>query len=154
MKFLCVECDEPMSLSETRGPDGGSMTVVFSCPACGRRTAMLTNAMETQVVRSLGVKIGGRSADAEPMEGIRTTLITDGTGPAREGSKCPFTGVVEEAFEQNEMAWTDEARARVERIPSFARRMAMKSVEEFARENGYQEVSVAVLEESRGRMGI
>ena len=74
MKFLCVECDEAMRLAETRGPDRGSMTVVFGCPACGRQTAMLTNASETQVVRSLGVKIGGQSVPAEPMEGIRTGL--------------------------------------------------------------------------------
>ena len=36
MKFLCVNCDVAMSLVETRGPDRGSMTVVFGCPACGQ----------------------------------------------------------------------------------------------------------------------
>lgn len=76
MKFLCVECDEAMKLQRTAGPDKGSMTVVFACPSCGRQVAMLTNAMETQMVRSLGVKIGadggGKSA---PMETLRGSLV-------------------------------------------------------------------------------
>lgn len=136
MKFLCVSCDESMSLLETRGPDDGSMTVVFGCPSCGRRTAMLTNAMETQVVRSLGVDLKPKS---------------DG---ASSGSKCPFTGVVSDAFADNELGWTEAARARAERIPVFARSMAMKGVEDYARRQGYREVSEAVLDEARGHLGL
>lgn len=152
MKFLCVACDEAMRLVETRGPDRGSMTVVFGCPTCGRETAMLTNASETQVVRSLGVKIGGRTVDAEPMEGLREGLVTgSGDGGA---SKCPFTGVVEDAYDASSLTWTDAARKRAEKIPVFARRMAMKGVEDYAREHGYGEISEAVLDEARGEMGL
>ena len=82
MKFLCVECDEAMKLQGTRGPDAGAMTVVFGCPSCGKETAMLTNPMETQMVRSLGVKIGGRTVPAEPMEMV-TNSLADGVEPAR-----------------------------------------------------------------------
>lgn len=154
MKFLCLECDEPMTLSESRGPDHDSMTVVFMCPTCGRRMAMLTNMMETQVVRSLGVKIGGRTSEPRPMEGIRASLVTGGEGHGGRASGCPFTGMVEEAYERAELAWTDEARARMEKIPTFARRMVMKSVEEYAREMGYEMISVDVLDETRSRMGM
>lgn len=75
MKFLCVDCNEAMRLESADGPDRGSMTVLFTCPTCSRQTAMLTNSMETQVVRSLGVKIGGRTTSAEPMETIRGSLV-------------------------------------------------------------------------------
>ncbi len=151
MKFLCVECDEPMALEETRGPDRGSMTVVFACPDCGRRTAMLTNASETQVVRSLGVKIGGRAVEAEPMEGIRTGLAAGGSG--QDGaSGCPFTGMVNDAFAG--ISWSEEARARMEKIPAYVRSMVMKGVEEYAREEGLDEVTTAVLDRARGRMGM
>ena len=75
MKFLCVECDVPMALSETKGPHNGSMTVLFGCRSCGRQIAMLTNEMETQMVHSLGVKIGGRKEAAPPMETISSSLI-------------------------------------------------------------------------------
>ena len=78
MKFLCVSCDEPMKLTEARPPERGSLTVVYSCPGCAHEIAMLTNPYETQVVSSLGVKIGEDSAGTE------------------EASKCPFSGVVQE----------------------------------------------------------
>ena len=35
MKFLCVPCDEPMKLQEKRGPENGSVTLVYGCEACG-----------------------------------------------------------------------------------------------------------------------
>src|SRR5262245_38578772 len=43
MKFLCLDCDEPMKLYSTEGPDQGSLAVTFRCPTCGFRVAMLTN---------------------------------------------------------------------------------------------------------------
>jgi len=58
MKFLCVPCDTPMKLQAVVPPDRGSLSVVYACPECGYEIAMLTNAYETQVVQSLGVRIG------------------------------------------------------------------------------------------------
>ena len=122
MKFLCMPCDEAMKLKRTQGPDEGSFAVVFECPSCGWETAMLTNSMETQMVRSLGVKIGGRTVPAEPMEMVRGSLAqghkdieAGGTsGGETSESKCPFTGVINDAYAQNENApeivWTKEAR--------------------------------------------
>jgi hypothetical protein len=99
MKFLCVGCDEAMTLKETRGPDEGSMSVLFGCPSCGREIAMLTNPMETQMVRSLGVAIGGRTAAPEPMETLRGSLVHGHhpVDPKRGSAGCPFTRAVEEA---------------------------------------------------------
>ena len=61
MKFLCVPCDSPMKLQTVGPPERGSLSVVYSCPECGYEMAMLTNAYETQVVQSLGVRIGPES---------------------------------------------------------------------------------------------
>ena len=58
MKFLCVPCDSPMKLQTVAPPEGGSLSVVYSCPECGYEMAMLTNPFETQLVQSLGVRIG------------------------------------------------------------------------------------------------
>ena len=58
MKFLCVPCDTPMKLQNVGPPERGSLSVVYSCPECGYEMAMLTNSYETQVVQSLGVRIG------------------------------------------------------------------------------------------------
>ena len=73
MKFLCLDCDEPMKLHSTEGPDEGSLAVTFRCPECGFRVAMLTNPFETQMVRSLGVKVGGATPPA-PFEHVRTMM--------------------------------------------------------------------------------
>jgi hypothetical protein len=158
-----------MKLDRTEGPHEGSMTVVFACPACGWEAAMLTNAMETQMVRSLGVKIGGRTAPAEPMEMVRGSLL-DGHGtahpagassepaasPEAGGSKCPFTGMVEHAFakQQHPIAWTKEAEERMARIPPFARPMVLKGIEMHAIERGYTEINDAVIDEVKDRFGM
>ena len=62
MKFLCVPCDSPMRLRATAESEPGSLSVVYECPECGYEMAMLTNAQETQMVRSLGVRIGPAAA--------------------------------------------------------------------------------------------
>lgn len=176
MKFLCIECDAAMKLADTRGPDDGSMTVIFSCPKCGKSVAMLTNAMETQMVRSLDVKIGGKPVAAEPMGMVRESLaqkredifsndltpspaVAEQAAEKRSGSKCPFTGAVNEAYEKNENAadgpvWSQEAQTRLERIPSFVRPMVKKSIEQHARDNGYKEITAAVMEEIKDRFGM
>ena len=164
MKFLCVACDEAMKLKGTSAPQEGSLTVVFACPSCNRETAMLTNPMETQVVRSLGVKIGGRTVPAEPMELVRTSLAQKAEGsavdppaPSAPGeSKCPFTGVVADAFAQphDEIVWTDLAEARMARIPEFAQPMVRKGVEMHAREHGYTQIDEAVMDEAKTRFGM
>lgn len=80
MKFLCVPCDAPMKLRAVGPPDRGSLSVVYSCPACGYEVAMLTNAYETQIVRSLGVRIG--PDDREAGSGPVGTVSTDPAGRA------------------------------------------------------------------------
>ena len=71
MKFLCVLCDQAMKLVEMAPPDRGALSIVYECPECAHRVAMLTNPLETQVVTSLGVQIGPGQGDI---------------------SKCPFSG--------------------------------------------------------------
>ena len=79
MKFLCVPCDSPMKLQSVGPPERGSLSVVYSCPECGYEMAMLTNAYETQVVQSLGVRMG-------PESGARLRQR-----PSDAGGKCPFS---------------------------------------------------------------
>ncbi len=144
MKFLCVDCDEPMKLHETRAPDDtGSLTVRFGCPTCGRDIAMLTNPWETEVVSSLGVKIGP-------------------SGEAEQGaSKCPFSGVVQEMEAERAAPaapagprWTAEALARLEGIPDFVRPMARQGIEHYATSNGHAVVDEKILDEARARFGM
>lgn len=175
MKFLCVECDEPMKLLRSEGPDEGSLTVTFGCPDCGRRVAMLTNPFETQLVKSLGVKVGGRSAPPTPFEHLRSSMAhqrreafeerpPDGPGgapdgePATEpaGSGCPFASMIAgvEAEDAGRVDWSPEAEARVERIPSFIRPMARKAIERYAEGKGYRLITEAVMDEAKTALGM
>ena len=139
MKFLCVPCDTPMKLQTVVPPDRGSLSVVYSCPACGYEMAMLTNAYETQVVQSLGVRIGPAEASAK----------ADG--------KCPFPGMIpssEGTSEQNAVRWTAAAEARLANIPEFVRPMAKTGIEKFARERGSLEVDEKMLDAAKDFFGM
>lgn len=50
------------------------------------------------------------------------------------------------------MEWTDEARARMGKVPPFARRMAEKAIQDYAREHGFDKVTEEVVSEATGRL--
>ena len=165
MKFLCLDCDEPMKLHSTAGPDEGSLTVTFRCPECGFRVAMLTNPFETQMVKSLGVKVGGASGPAQPFEHITSSMagaradVFEGDLPApaeATGRGCPFGAMLNEQNGEADtgVTWSPEAEARVERIPSFIRPMARKAIERFAEAQGHPTITEAVMDEARGALGM
>ncbi len=152
MKFLCVPCDSPMKLQTVGPPDRGSLSVVYSCPECGYEMAMLTNAYETQVVQSLGVRIGPELADG----------ASSGGNPTAAGAKCPFSamipgndGAAERApTEAIPVRWTADAEARLANIPEFVRPMARTGIERFARERGTLEVNQEILDAARDFFGM
>jgi proto-chlorophyllide reductase subunit len=74
MKFVCLNCETYMLFEKVEKPAEGSLGVFFGCPSCGSKFSMVTNPGETQMVSSLGVQLGGRSAAAEPFEMTRGTL--------------------------------------------------------------------------------
>ena len=149
MKFLCVPCDSPMKLQTVGPPERGSLSVVYSCPECGYEMAMLTNAYETQVVQSLGVRIGPAS---------ETAASTTST------AKCPFSAMIPTGDRSPELPnsrtpdlpvrWTAAAEARLEKIPEFVRPMAKTGIERFAREQGAQEVDEQILDAARDFFGM
>jgi hypothetical protein len=126
MKFVCLNCETYMNFEKVEKPGEGSLGVFFGCPSCGAKFSMVTNPGETQMVSSLGVKLGGRTAAAEPFEMTRGTLKDEalaGSGqmaaylnekiqggqpaaapaspaPAKAGEKssggCPFSAMVAE----------------------------------------------------------
>ena len=108
---------------------------------------MLTNAYETQVVQSLGVRIG--PADAEG-------------AAAGSGGKCPFSAMIpgnaeaqpSQAGEPAPVRWTAAAEARLANIPEFVRPMARTGIEKFAQERGALEVDEKILDAARDFFGM
>lgn len=142
MKFLCIACDAQMRFEERALPGDGTLAVTFTCPKCGRAVAMLTNPMETQLVSSLGVEIGGRTVPAQPMELSRGSL---------EGGKA-------DAFDDRERAgspeWDEAARERLARVPSFVRGMVKRIYSDYAKERGIARITPAVMDTARTELGL
>ncbi|MEQ1910447.1 MAG: PCP reductase family protein [Vicinamibacterales bacterium] len=158
MKFLCVPCDSPMTLQTVAPPERGSLSIIYSCPECGYEMAMLTNAYETQMVQSLGVRIG-------PDAGAGASTPAEASP---EASSCPFAammstdGASSDASEvrpgqtvaPTQVRWTAAAEARLANIPAFVRPMARTGIERFAAEKGAFEVDEQILDSARDFFGM
>lgn len=160
MKFLCVPCDSPMKLQSVGPPEGGSLSIVYACPECGYEMALLTNPFETQLVQSLGVRIGPEVAAGAA------------SGAAADSAGCPFTAMIPPAAPnplgeggattpgrpaatgEPPVRWTAAAEARLAKIPAFVRPMARAGIERFARERGALEVNDDLLDAAREFFGM
>lgn len=164
MKFLCVSCDEPMKLQTVENGGGGSLSVLYGCPTCDHRIAMLTNPLETEMVQSLGVKIGpGEEAATAASSGNAPSAPPAAAAAGSEASAgesasgCPFSGMVAQMEAEGDSdgpRWTAEALSRLENIPDFVRPMAKQGIEHYARTEGLAEIDEDVLERARGRFGM
>src|SRR5262245_40222938 len=127
MKFLCVGCDEQMNFEERQVPGDGTFAASFRCPKCRHEVAMLANPMETQLVSSLGVKVGGRTLDEQPLELVRSSV---------QGRSDAFVEEQQPASVQGRPTWSTEAQARLANVPSFVRGMVKKIYGEYAADRG------------------
>jgi len=192
MKFVCLNCETYMNFEKVEKPGEDSLGVFFGCPSCNAKFSMVTNAGETQMVNSLGVKLGGRTVEAEPFEMTRGTLKDEAAaGPGRtaaylnekiqggqptvaaataapaakpgekSGGGCPFSAMVAEmgltsggkpsdaGAATTEFAWSADAKEKLDRLPSFVKPMVQSSVEAFARKQGYQTITLQVMDDSK-----
>ena len=148
MKLLCKPCDEQMKLNESADPEEGSLSMEFGCPKCGHGTVILTNPLETQMLKSLGVDVcpmGQQPAQPEPMG-----LVKDSLAEQRAGAFYDEAG----GGAVQDLPWAQSAEARIERVPSFIRAMVKKSIVKYAHDKGYGEVTEAVMDEAKGSMGM
>jgi len=148
MKFLCVECDRQMAFEERSLPGDGTLAAAFRCPTCGRVVAMLTNPYETQLVASLGVKIGGRTISEQPLETVRGGVATGRADAFEEGAgdAGPTTGSLP--------SWSLEAQERLARVPGFVRGMVKRIYAEYARDRGITEITPALMDTARTELGL
>lgn len=189
MKFVCLNCETYMNFEKVEKPGEGTLGVFFGCPSCNAKFSMVTNPGETQMVSSLGVKLGGRTVAAEPFEMTRGTLkdetttgaaqmtayvnekvqggqpaaaaVTTATSGEKSSSGCPFSAMVAEmgltsggrpgntGAATTEFAWSADAKEKLDRLPSFVKPMVQSSVEAFARKQGYQTITLQVMDNSK-----
>jgi hypothetical protein len=145
VKFLCIDCDEQMRFDERQQPGDGTFAASFTCGRCGRRIAMLANPMETQLVESLGVKIGGRTLEPEPMEIVRGSLV------AREGAFADESSASNGRVRPH---FSDASNERLARVPNFVRGMVKRLYTEYAVERGITEITPEVMDRARTELGL
>ena len=136
MKFQCLRCDQQMAFEERVVPGDGTLTASFRCPGCGTAVAMLANPYETQLVSSLGVKIGGSTID-------------DGDGPMALAGEFLDAGPSGPS-----PRWTIEAADRLGRVPSFVRGMVKRIYADWASERGIAEITPEVMDRARTELGL
>jgi hypothetical protein len=174
-----MKCEAFMVFQKVETPGEDSLGVMFECPKCDSRVAMVTNAGETQMVSALGVKLGGRTTAPEPFELTRGTLresmepayappspgAVAPSGPVfgspdpqvgpeevkAEAGKCPFSSMIAGMKEGvvSKVTWSPEGLERMEKIPDFVRPMIKGGIEAFAQKRGYLVITPKVIEESK-----
>jgi hypothetical protein len=142
MKFLCLDCDEQMQFEERTVPGDGTFAAAFRCARCNRRVALLANPMETQLVGALGVRIGGRPLDEQPLELVRSTMV---------GREAAFA---DEPVESRTVQWSPEARERLGRVPAFVRGMVKRIYTDYARERGIPQITPDIMDRARVELGL
>ncbi len=140
MKFMCVPCNEPMSFENREGADDGSMSLVLACQKCNNKVSVTANPQETGLIKSMG---------------LEDTCL----GGAKEPSVCPAHACgcgseTKESSSSDEITWTEEAKARLEKVPEFVREMAKMGVIKYATDKGINEITPAVMDDAREEMGM
>jgi hypothetical protein len=146
MKFLCIDCDTQMTFEDRQQPGDGTFAASFACPRCGRRVAMLANPMETQLVSTLGVEIGGRTLDEQPLEFTRGSVV---------GRDDAFVDDAQRSAPRDPRpTWSPDAEARLAKVPSFVRGMVKKIYSDYARDRSIREITPAIMDRAREELGL
>ena len=172
MKFVCLNCETYMGLEKVEKPGEGSLGVYFGCPSCNAKFSMVTNAGETNMMNSLGLKLNAKTETPDPMvaslaekmQKAQPAAMT-ATAPAKTGEKtgsgCPFSAMVAEMGLTNsgkpanggsgasEFTWTGDAKEKLDRLPAFVKPMVQASVEAYARKQGFKSITLQVMDDSK-----
>jgi radical SAM protein with 4Fe4S-binding SPASM domain len=65
--------------------------------------------------------------------------------------KAENTFGLEKGFE---LSWSEDAKKRLNKVPSFGRGMVIKRVEQYAREKGYSEITPDIMKEAKEKMAV
>ena len=172
MKFVCLNCETYMNLEKVEKPGEGSLGVFFGCPSCNAKFSMVTNAGETKMMDSLGLKLNVRAETPDPIVAALADkmqkaqpVTTAASAPAKAGEKtgsgCPFSAMVAEMGLTNsgkpansgatasEFTWTPDAKEKIDRLPAFVKPMVQGSVEAYARKQGYKTITLQVMDDSK-----
>jgi radical SAM protein with 4Fe4S-binding SPASM domain len=123
---------------EDLGGRCGACELQAHCGGCRARAYGLTS--DVMAEDTLCTHEPGRFSDS-PL--LKTTAATRPAAPIEYGAPTTAT-----------LAWDEEARARMSRIPAFVRGMVVRAVEDSCRKEGRDRVTLEALEAIRARMPV
>jgi len=142
MKFVCRTCERFMDYQDIELPAEQSLGITFACEGCNASFSMVTNAGETQMVKALGVTLGGREAPASAFELTQGSLKQEVSAPAN-GSNPPANAPAEVAAAPHPMpAQAGDAASLAEGMEAsmgkcpFANRMAVDTAHQERPDDG------------------
>ena len=108
---------------------------------------MLANPMETQLVSALGVKVGGRTLDEQPLELVRSNVVGKDDAFVETPAPSPSPG-------NGAPKWSSAAEDRLAKVPGFVRGMVKKIYREYAAERGIPEITPEIMDRARTELGL
>ena len=155
--FACPSCEAKFSMVTNAGETNMMNALGLKL---GARTEA---AMSFEKLR--GLAENGQTSSAPSMQVQDEPAVPPaGASSAKPGEKtsgCPFSAMVAEmgltsggkpgnAGEgTTEFAWSADAKEKLDRLPSFVKPMVQSSVEAFARKQGYQRITLQVMDDSK-----
>ena len=84
-----------------------------------------------------GLDIGSNTENLLRFAPCNILIVSRGYTPSEE---------IKKDSKNDSLPWTKDAEARLERIPAFVRRMAIKAIEGIAKEKGAKEITADIME--------
>ncbi len=159
--FACPSCEAKFSMGTNPGET--QMVSSLGVQLGGRSTAASPLEMTRGTLRE-EAGAGHQMADylnEKIQAGQIAPAQTSEAAKAGEGGSCPFSAMVAEmgltsggqsapaSGTESDIAWTPDAKERLDRLPSFVQPMVRSSVEAYARKQGFTKVTLQVMDDSK-----
>ena len=148
MKYECGSCNALMALQGVEGAAGGVLRIAFRCPNCSLQIFLIANPHEAQLVKSMGITLGGREGH-RPLGLVRSTLegLREELSPSRDDPAG------KDELEERPV-WDVEAEQRLDKAPAPIREMARVAIERYAQRRGHRRITPQIVAEARENLGM
>lgn len=135
MKFYCGACNVEMTAKDVKDREEEAMDIPYVCPQCSNTFTLKANPMESKVIRELCVRTESGTVPGSPTEFLKELLNKD----SAEGQALP---------------WDADAENKLGNIPFFVRKTAKATIEKFAKEKGFDRITLEVMSKAREVYGM
>jgi DNA-directed RNA polymerase subunit RPC12/RpoP len=161
VSFACPSCGAKVAMVTNAGET--AMVQALGVKIGGRDTvAAPMELIRENLKESDGVRtpVVSATTQQEMLKEEMAKMASAGSEGAPSAGKCPFSSMVAQMgmggtaapAGMSPMAWTKEAKERIEKVPSFMRPMIEMGVENYARKNGIATISPEVMDASKNDM--